>query len=60
MDRSLQGAGGVDQGDDKCHNLSEETIVLSEIRAPFLDGGLRALGLVPSIRLGNRCHRGEQ
>lgn len=41
-------------------SLKKQTIVLFETLAPFPDGGLRALGLVLSIRLGNRCHSGEQ
>lgn len=46
MDRSPPGSGGVGQADCKCHSPSGETIVLFETPAPFLDGGLRALGHV--------------
>lgn len=41
-------------------SLKKQTIVLFETLAPFPDGGLRALGLVLSIKIGDRCHSGEQ
>lgn len=53
-----RGAGGVGQADYKCYSPSEETVVLFETLAPFLDGSLRALGhVVLSDKIGSSLPR---
>lgn len=52
-----RGAGRVGQADYKYYSPSEETIVLFESLAPFLDGGLRALGHVLFDKIGSSLPR---